>query len=356
MTPPTNTTQVKFLFMAAIISHRTGRTLTSGYVRSGHEPPRRRHVPLSPPARREPGRLVRVGRRGVRPRSGRGQAAPRLGRLQLVPLVPRDGARVVRVGDDGCAHERALREREGRSRGAARRGRRDDGGGGRDDRLGRLADDGLHDAGREAVLRGHVLPARAAARDPELPRAPARGRRHLARAARRHRAAGRADRRHAALDRGIRAVERAAHVVAPLRCRARDRRDVRAGVRRLRARPQVPRGVDARAPPPPRRRGVARDGHGDARRHGGGRLLRRRRRRLSPLLRGRPLARPALREDALRQRRPRLDVPARLGRHRARALPRDRGGDARVHAARARAPRRRASRRRTMRTPKASRG
>ena len=89
--------------------------------------------------------------------------------------------------------------------------------------VGRLADDGLHDAGREAVLRGHVLPTRASARHPELPRAPARGRRHLARAARRHRAAGSADRRHAALDRGIGAVERAAHVVAPLRRRARDR-------------------------------------------------------------------------------------------------------------------------------------
>ena len=312
--------------------------------------------PVSPPARREPGRLVRVGRRGVRARSRRGQAAPRLRRLQLVPLVPRHGARVVRVGDDRCAHERALREREGRSRGAARRGCRDDGGGGRDDRLGRLADDGLHDARREAVLRGHVLPARAAPRDPELPRAPARGRRDLARAARRHRAAGGADRRHAALDRGIGAVERAAHVVAPRRGRAGYRRDVRAGLRRVRARAEVPRGVDARAPPAPRRRGVARDGHGDARRHGGGRLLRRRRRRLPPLLGGRPLARPALREDALRQRRPRLDVPPRLGRHRARALPRDRGGDARLHAARARAARAARSRRRTTPTPRASRG
>ena len=48
----------------------------------------------------------------------------------------------------------------------------------------------------------------------------------------------------------------------------------------------------------------------------GRRHVRRRRRRLPPLLGGRPLARPALREDALRQRRARLDLPARLGRHR----------------------------------------
>ncbi len=62
---------------------------------------------------------------------------------------------------------------------------------------------------------------------------------------------------------------------------------------------------------------------------------------LPPLLGGRPLARAALREDALRQRRPRLDVPARVGRDRTRALPRGRRRDARVHASRACAFRRR---------------
>ena len=66
-----------------------------------------------------------------------------------------------------------------------------------------------------------------------------------------------ADRRHAALDRGVGAVERAAHLVAPLRRSARDRRDLRARLRWLRPRAEVPRGVDARAPPPARRREVA---------------------------------------------------------------------------------------------------
>ena len=117
---------------------------------------------------------------------------------------------------------------------------------------------------------------------------------------------------------GSEALDRAADVVAARRSRSRCRRDLRAGVRRLRTSAEVPGCVDARVPPAPRRRGVHDDGDGDARRDGGGRVLRRRGRRLPPLLGRRPLARPALREDALRQRRSRLDVPARLGRDRAR--------------------------------------
>ena len=69
----------------------------------------------------QPGRLVPVGRRGVRARARRGQADPALGRLRGVPLVPRDGARVLRGRGDGAAHERALRQHQGRPRGAARR-------------------------------------------------------------------------------------------------------------------------------------------------------------------------------------------------------------------------------------------
>ena len=46
-----------------------------------------------------------------------------------------------------------------------------------DDRAGRLADDRVPHARRRAVLRGHVLPAGAAPRDPELPPAPRGGRR-----------------------------------------------------------------------------------------------------------------------------------------------------------------------------------
>ena len=60
------------------------------------EPPRRRDQPVPAPARRQPGRLVPVGRRGVRAGPRRGQADLPVGRLLVVPLVPRDGARVVR--------------------------------------------------------------------------------------------------------------------------------------------------------------------------------------------------------------------------------------------------------------------
>ena len=142
-----------------------------------------------------PVRLVPVGRRGARPGARGGPADPPLDRVRGLPLVPRDGARVVRGSCDRGRDERALREREGRSRGASRPRRRLHGGGRRDVRPRRLADDGLPDAGRRAVLRRHLLPAGAAARDAELP-AGARGdRRGLARAARRRCALGRTARR-----------------------------------------------------------------------------------------------------------------------------------------------------------------
>ncbi len=60
-----------------------------------------------------------MGRRGARGGEGSGQADPALGRLFGVPLVSRDGARVVRGRGHREAHERAVREHEGRSRGAA---------------------------------------------------------------------------------------------------------------------------------------------------------------------------------------------------------------------------------------------
>src|SRR3954468_15464686 len=49
------------------------------YLRDA-ESPRLRDIPVSAPARREPGGLVSVGRRGVRPRARRGQARARLDR------------------------------------------------------------------------------------------------------------------------------------------------------------------------------------------------------------------------------------------------------------------------------------
>ena len=63
-------------------------------------------------------------------------------------------------------------------------------------------------------------------------------------------------------------------------------------------------------------------GRGDARRDGGRRHLRPDRRRLRPLLGRRALARPALREDALRQRAAGPRLPARLAGARRRALAR----------------------------------
>ena len=62
-------------------------------------------------------------------------------RVRRVPLVPRHGARVVRGRGDRGVHERALRQRQGRPRGAARRRRGLHAGDDRDDRARRLADD-----------------------------------------------------------------------------------------------------------------------------------------------------------------------------------------------------------------------
>ena len=70
----------------------------------------------------------------ARPRPRRGQAAARLHRLLGVPLVPRHGARVLRGPRGRPPDERALRLREGRPRGAARRRRHLHGGGAGDDR------------------------------------------------------------------------------------------------------------------------------------------------------------------------------------------------------------------------------
>ena len=119
---------------------------------------------------------------------------------------------------------------------------------------------------------------------------------------------------------------------------ARARAAVRPRVGRLGRRAEVPARLDARVPSahaPARRRGGPADGHADPRRDGRRRHVRPRRRRLPPVL-GRPrMARPALREDALRQRAAGRGVSPRLGRDRRRALPpRDRG-DARLHAPRA---------------------
>ena len=105
-------------------------------------------------------------------RAQRAGAAER--RVRRLPLVPRDGARVVRGRGDRGVHERALREHQGRPRGAARRRRGLHAGDRRDDRAGRLADDVRARPRGQPVLRRHLLPGPAAARAAELPAA-ARG-------------------------------------------------------------------------------------------------------------------------------------------------------------------------------------
>ena len=133
-----------------------------GEVARGDQPVGGRDEPVPAPARRQPGRLVGVGRRGVR----RGPAARRTGvpqrRVRRVPLVPRDGARVLRGRGDRRAAQRGVRLREGRPRGAARRRRRLHGCHGLDDRPGRLADDRRARPRRQPVLRRHLLPRPAA--------------------------------------------------------------------------------------------------------------------------------------------------------------------------------------------------
>ena len=98
-------------------------------------------------------------------------------------------------------------------------------------------------------------------------------------------------------------------------------------LRRLRPRAEVPAGDDDRLPVPRATCATGADetrddDHDDARRDGRGRHPRPARRRLRPLLHRRLLARPALREDAVRQRAAHARVPARLPRHRRAALPR----------------------------------
>ncbi len=54
----------------------------------------------------QPGRLVPLGRRGLRPGQGGGQAHPALRRLLGLPLVPRHGPRVLRGRGHRRGHER----------------------------------------------------------------------------------------------------------------------------------------------------------------------------------------------------------------------------------------------------------
>ena len=209
------------------------------------EPARRRDVAVPPPAPRQPGRLVRVGSRGIAGRGSRRQAGPALGRVLRVPLVPRDGARVVRGRRGRSGDERRVRLRQGRPRGAPRHRCDLHGGRASDLRSRRLADDGLHDSRRSAVLRRHVLPEGAIS-------PPALGdHRRVARPAHRAARAGGPDHAvaqpHGDAD-DARRPDPPGHRRAQQRAAA-DRGPVRRRVGRVREGTEVPAGDDARALP-----------------------------------------------------------------------------------------------------------
>ena len=231
------------------------------------------------------------------------------------------------------AHERALRVRQGRPRGAP--GRRRDLHGGRpgDDRPRRLAAERLPHARAGAVLRRHLLPARARAwacragsRCSAPSPTPGRSRREEIR----EQGARMAQRL-----RGRRAAER-----RPASRWTPPRLD--AAVAALRRPYDSVNGGWGGAPKFPAasviefllRRGEPQMALLHAALDGLGRHLRPGRRGLRPLQRRPDLDGAALREDALRQRAARARLRARLAGERRRAAPAHRRGDARVGAAR----------------------
>ena len=129
-------------------------------------------------------------------------------------------------------------------------------------------------------------------------------------------------------------------------------RDLRRAQRRLRRRAEVPARLGDRVPAAPRR---DRDDLAHPPRDGARRHVRPGGRRLRPLLGGRPLAGPPLREDALRQRAAGPRVPARLAGDRRAPVPAGDRGDARLDAARRCARPRAASTPRSTPTPRARR-
>ena len=106
---------------------RHSRATSSRFGRSrnfcpiiGHESPRERDSPYLQQHADNPVDWYPWGDEALALARARGQADPAVDRLLGVPLVPRDGARVVRGPGGRRGDERALRQHQGRSRGAAR--------------------------------------------------------------------------------------------------------------------------------------------------------------------------------------------------------------------------------------------
>ena len=272
----------------------------------------------------------------------RGQADLPLDRLLGLPLVPRDGARELRERGDRAADERALRQHQGRPRGAARPRRDLHEGRAGADRRGRLADERVPHARARAVLRRHVLPAATRATAGRASPTCSLASREAwqndrASVVEQGRAAGRsASRDEGARRRARRARRRTCSIASLARCSASFDRDVG----RLRRRAEVPARARPAAAAP--RTGCARRTRRRCaiathtldrmaeRRH-----LRSARRRLPPLQHRRALADPALREDALRQRAARARATSRRYlRHRRRGVRARRARVLRVGAAR----------------------
>ena len=145
-------------------------------ARRSPKPPRARDQPLSAAAPAQPGRLVGLGAGGAGGSQAHQQADPALGRLCGLSLVPRDGARKFRGRRHRAGDERAVRQHQGRPRGAARHRSDLHGGAASSRRAGRLAADHVSHARRRADLGRHLFSQFVALRQTGFRRRAARGR------------------------------------------------------------------------------------------------------------------------------------------------------------------------------------
>ena len=259
-----------------------------------------------------------MGVRSARTRTLAGRADSPFDRLLVLSLVPRHGARVVRGRRDRGVHERELRPREGRPRGAARCRRDLHGGRPGDDRSRRLALDRLlGHRGDAPFYCGTYFP-------PE-PRHGMPSFRMVLEAVvaswetKREEIAGQADRIRERLA-ATAQIEPAGDDVAPALLD-------HAEAMLIEAEDPVNGGFGSAPKFPPASavefllaRGEREVYDASARRDARRRNLRPGRWRLRPLLGRREVARPALREDALRQRSSGSRLPPRLDGARTRSL------------------------------------